>query len=98
MWSHCTPGNMTEDVMEQYNTFNTKVFSVDLIFGDFNSQPIPSTYYDLTNYCYDDGTEIDADMMYNEGVEDTVLPNGENNDVDRLASEIEPPPKQYSVN
>ena len=40
---------MTEDAIEQYDTFNTKVCPEDLIFGDFNDQPIPSTYSDLTN-------------------------------------------------
>ena len=67
---------MTEDFIERYDIFNTKGCPEDLIFGDFNSQPIPSTYYDLTNYCYDDGTLIDADMTYNKGVEYAVLSNG----------------------
>ena len=35
-WSHWTPVNMTEDVIEQYDTFNVKGFPEDLIFGDFN--------------------------------------------------------------
>ena len=34
---------MTEDVIERYDTFNTKGCPEDLIFGDFNDQPIPST-------------------------------------------------------
>ena len=51
---------MTEGVIERYNTFNTKGCPEDLIFGDFNYQPIPSTYSDLKNYYDDDGTQIDA--------------------------------------
>ena len=51
---------MTEDVIEQYDTFNTKGCPEDLIFGDFNDQPIPSTYSDITNDYDDDGTQIDA--------------------------------------
>ena len=42
-WSHWTPVHMTEDVIDQYETFNTKGCPEDLIFGDFNDQPIPST-------------------------------------------------------
>ena len=55
--SHWTPANMTEDFIEQYDTFNTNFFPENLIFGGFNDQPIPSTYYDLTNYYDDDGTQ-----------------------------------------
>ena len=56
---------MTEDVIERYNTFNTKGCLEELIFGDFNDQPIPSTYSDLTNDYEDYGNQIDADLMYN---------------------------------
>ena len=66
---------MTEDFIEQYNTFNTKVCPEDLVFGDFNDQPIPSTYYDLTNDYGNNGTQIDTSLTYNEGVEDAVVPN-----------------------
>ena len=59
---------MTENGIEQYDTFNTKGCPEDLIFGDFNDQPIPSTYSDLTNYYDDDGTQIDASLTYNQGV------------------------------
>ena len=72
---------MTEDVIERYDTFNTKVFPEDLIFGDFNDQPIPSTYSDLTNNYDDDGTQIEAALTdnevvdsYNEGVDNEFLP------------------------
>ena len=45
---------MNKDVIEQYNMFNIKDFPEDIIFGDFNDQPIPSMYSDLTNdYDYD---------------------------------------------
>ena len=89
---------MTEDVIERYDTFNTKGCLEDLIFGDFNDQPIPSTYSDLTNDYDDDGTQIDAALMDNKGVEDAVVLNYENKNEDRLASEIDPPPKQYYGN
>ena len=82
---------MTEDYIEQYNTFNTKGFPEDLLFGDFNDQPIPSTYYDITNYYDNDGTQIDSDLTDNEGVEDAVVPNDENNNEDSLSSDIDPP-------
>ena len=51
---------MTEDVIERYDNFNTKGSPEDLIFGGFYNQPIPSTYYDLTNDYGGDGTPIDA--------------------------------------
>ena len=65
---------MTEDGIERYDTFNTKGCLEDLIFGDFNDQPIPSTYSDLTYYHDDDGTQIDAALMGNEGLDNKVLP------------------------
>ena len=89
--SHFTPVNMTEDVIERYNTFNTKSCPVDLIFGDFNYQPIPSTYYNTTNDYDYDSTQIDSDLTNNEGVEYAVVKNDENNDDSILASEIDPP-------
>ena len=63
--SHWTPVNMTEDVIERYETFNTKGCLEDLIFSDFNDQPIPSTYSDLTNYYDDNGTQIEASLTEN---------------------------------
>ena len=89
---------MTENVIEQYNTFNTKGCPQDLVFGDFNDRPIPSTYSDITNDYDDDGTQIDAALTDNKGVEYAVVPNDENNDEDSLDSDIDPPPKQYSEN
>ena len=83
---------MTEDDIEQYDAFNTKGCPEDLIFGDFNDQPIPSTYYDLTNDYDNDGTQIDAYLTDNKGVEDAVVPNDEKKDEDSLASDIDPPP------
>ena len=44
---------MNEDVIEKYDTFNTKGFPNELIFGNFNDQPIPSDYYNFLND-YDD--------------------------------------------
>ena len=89
---------MTEDFIEPYDTFNTKSFPVDLIFGDFNDQPILPTYSDLRNDYDKDVTQIDADLTDNEGVEYAVVPNDENNGEDILASDIDPPPKQHSEN
>ena len=83
---------MTEDVIERYDTFNTKGCPEDLIFGGFNDQPIPSTYSDITNDYEDDGNQIDADLTDNKVVEDAVVSNDENNDEDSLASDIDPPP------
>ena len=57
---------MTVDAIEQYDTFNTKGCPEDLIFGEFNDQPIPSTYSDLTNNYDENGTQIDADLTDNE--------------------------------
>ena len=85
---------MTEDVIEQYDMFNSKYCSEELILGDFNDQLIPSTYYDLTNYYDHNGTQIDADLTDNEGVEDAVVPNDEKKYEYSLASDIDPPPKQ----
>ena len=82
---------MTENVIERYDTFNTKVCPKCLIFGDFNDQPIPSTYSDLTNDYDGDGTQIDAALRDNKGVEDAVVPNDENNDEGSLVSDIDPP-------
>ena len=66
---------MNEDAIERYDTFNTKSCPVDLIFGDFNGQPILSTYSDLTNDYDNGGTQIDAALMDNEGLEYAVVPN-----------------------
>ena len=55
---------MTEDVIDQYDMFNTKGCPEDLIF-DFNNQPIPSTYSDITNDYDYDGTQIDAALTNN---------------------------------
>ena len=82
---------MTEYVTEQYDTFNTKGCPEDLIFGGFNDQHIPSTYYDLTNDYDDNGTQIDASLTDNKVVEDAVVPNDENNNDNSIASEIDPP-------
>ena len=49
---------MTEDVIEQYDTCNTKGCPENIIFCDFNDQPIPSTFSDITNDYDDNGTKI----------------------------------------
>ena len=56
---------MNEDGLERYDMFNTKVCTEDLVFGDFNDQPIPPTYSDLTNDYDDDGTQIYAALKDN---------------------------------
>ena len=66
---------MNEDVIEQYEMFNTKGFPEDLIFGGFNNRPIPYTYSDIKNDYDDDGTQINAALTDNEEVEDSVVPN-----------------------
>ena len=40
---------MTEDVIERYDTFNTKICLDKLIFGGFNDQTIPYNYYNFLN-------------------------------------------------
>ena len=54
---------MTKDVIERYNNFNTKGCPEDRIFGDFNNQPIPFTYSDITNDYDDNYTPIKASLV-----------------------------------
>ena len=82
---------MAEDAIKRYDTFNTKGCPEDLIFGNFNDQPIPFTYSDLTNDYDDDGTQIDAALTDNKLVEDAVVTNYKSNNDDSLDSEIDPP-------
>ena len=93
---------MTEDVIERYDTFNTKVCPDELIFGNFNDQPITSNYYNLLNDDDDNGnnihgTPIGDALPDNEGVEDSVVTNDWDfndeiiiDDNDILASYIDP--------
>ena len=96
---------MTEDVIKQYDSFSTKGCPGDLIFGDFNNQPIPYTYSDFINDYDDYGTPIDAYLAENEGVEYAVMQNDEdtNDEIttdndDTLASDVDPPSKQNDGN
>ena len=101
---------MTKDVIELYETFNTKLFPDELIFGYFNDQPIPSNYYNFLNDSDDDGnnitgTPVDNDLPDNEGLEDAVVPNDEYTDDeiiiyydDSLALGIDPLQKINSLN
>ena len=57
---------MTEDVLERYDDFNTKVCREDLVLGYSNNQPIPYTYSDLINDYDYDGTPTDASLEDNE--------------------------------
>ena len=73
---------MNKDVIGLYDTFNTKVFPNELIFGDFNYQPIPSNYYNLLNDDDEDGNNVPSntvedDIPENKGVEYSVIPNNE---------------------
>ena len=76
---------MNEGVADVYDTFNTKGCPDKLVFGNFNDQPIPLNYYNFLNYDdYDGnnitGTPVDGVLIYNKGVEDSVIPNDEYNE------------------
>ena len=86
---------MTENVIEQYDTFNTKDCPEEIIFGNFNNQPIPSIYSYLTNDYDDNFTQIDADLADNKGVGYAVLPNDKNEDDNSISSDIDPPKLYY---
>ena len=93
---------MVEDVIERYDTFNTKGFPDELILGEFNDQPIPSDYYNFLNDANDDGnnipvTPVNNYLPDNKRAEDAVMKNDEGinyeeiiDEDDRLASDIEP--------
>ena len=49
---------MTKYLIEQCETFNTKVCTDELIFGNFNDQPIPSNYYNFQNDDDDNGNNV----------------------------------------
>ena len=73
---------MAEDFIERYLTFNTKGYPEELIFVNFNDQPIPSNYYNFLKDDNDDGnniprTPIENALPDNKGVEDSALPNDE---------------------
>ena len=92
---------MTGNVIEQYNTFNTKGCHDEVIFGYFNDQEISSNYYNfLNNYDEDNnhvtGTPVDNALLDNKGVEYLIMKNNEDindeiiiiDDDDSLASDI----------
>ena len=54
---------MTNDVIERYDTFNAKGGPYELIFGDFNDQPIPPNYYDFLSNYNDDGNNIPGNLI-----------------------------------
>ena len=95
---------MPEYVNEHYETFKTKGFLEELVFGYFNDQPTPSNYYNVLNYDDDNdniisGTTVEDDITDNQGLEDVGVPHDEYrnseiiiDDDDRLASKIDPPP------
>ena len=95
---------MTEYVIELYETFLTKGCTDELIFSNFNDQPIPSDYYNFLKDDDDDGNNVPINPVYNdlpenEGVEDEVMTNNEDinnyiiiiDDDDSLAPDIDPP-------
>ena len=49
---------MNKYYIEQYDTFNTKWCPDELIFGNFNDQPIQYDYYNLLNDGNDDGINV----------------------------------------
>ena len=71
---------MTEYVNKRYYTFNTKVCLYELIFGNFNDQPIPYKYYIFVNGDNNDGNKnpgipVDFALLDNKGLEDTFMTN-----------------------
>ena len=55
---------MNEDFIERYDAFNSKVCPYELIFGNFNYQPIPTNYYDFLYDDGDDGNNISVAPVY----------------------------------
>ena len=45
-------------MIELYDTFNTKGFPYEILFGNFHDQPIPPDYYDFLNDNDDDDNNI----------------------------------------
>ena len=74
-----------------------KVVQKTSFFGDFNDQPIPSTYSNITNDYDNNGNQIDAALTHNKVVEDSVGPNDDNNDENSFASDIDPPPLPQTI-
>ena len=76
---------MTKDVIECYDTFNTKICPDKLIFGDFHDQPIPPGCYYFLNHNDDDDnnnpeTPVEDVFTDNEGVEYKVIINASDDD------------------
>ena len=55
---------MTEDVIEKYDTFNTKGCPDELIFDEFNDQSIPSNYCNFLNDDYDSVNHFTRNPVY----------------------------------
>ena len=49
---------MYEDVIEKYETFDTKWCPYEITLGYFNEQTIPSDYYNILNDDNDNGNNI----------------------------------------
>ena len=56
---------MTKDVIERYDTFNTKGWPDELIFCNFNDQPILTDYYNFLNDYDDNGSNISGTPVGN---------------------------------
>ena len=54
---------MTKDTIERYDTFNTKGYLYEIVFCDFNDQPIPSEYYNFLNNDGNDGNNIPGTLV-----------------------------------
>ena len=69
-------------MIEQYDTFNTKGRTDELIFEEFNDQPIPSDYNNFPkndNYNGNNvpGTTVDNALLDNKVVEDAAVKDNE---------------------
>ena len=71
---------MTEDVIEHYDTLNTKRCPDKQFFGGFNHKPIPPNYYIFPNDDDDDiknifGTPVEYALPENKILEDAGVSN-----------------------
>ena len=53
-------------MIERYGNLNNKGCPDEIIFGDFNDQPIPYNYYNILNYYDDYGNNITGTPIENE--------------------------------
>ena len=77
------------DTIEHYDNFNTKGCPYELIFDNFNDQPIPPDYYDFLNdedeYVSNiPGTPVGNFLADKNVTEDEVVPNDESSTTRQL--------------